>query len=82
MYQIIVSGYSNPDNVNERVIFAIIADGLIVKAYADEVLANIDYQRLRQFSKPGSKISKPIAVKFADNQAIDSRGRFGRVMTG
>jgi hypothetical protein len=58
----------------------LIADGKLVKAYADISMANDDYQKLIQFSKPGAKISPPIACRFVDNQTIDSKG-FNRVRT-
>jgi hypothetical protein len=68
-------------NVNERVIYILVADGQLVKAYSDIDWAREDYQKLLQFAKPGSKISPPIACKFADNQTINSK-LFNKVKTG
>jgi hypothetical protein len=66
------------NTVNERIIYVIVVDGILARAYADINMAKEDYTKLVQF-KQGSKISKPIAVKLYDNQAIDSKNQFNRV---
>lgn len=67
------------DPSKDRIIYGLIADGQIVKCYADIDFANEQYEKLRRL-KPQSKVSPPIPIKLADNQTIDSRG-FNRVRT-
>jgi hypothetical protein len=62
---------------NERVIYILIADGQLVRAYADPELGNKDRAMLIAM-KPKSVVAPLAPVKMIDNQALNS-GMFQKV---
>lgn len=62
-------GDASSTPINNRVIYVLIAEGQIVRAYADYGMAMQDKARI-QALKPKVQIADPVSVKFYDDRAL------------
>lgn len=74
MYQLLAfNNYyqGNGQPVNQRTIYVIVAQGQLVRAYADYKMALQDLEKIRAM-KPNVQIADPVPLKLYDNRALGS----------
>jgi hypothetical protein len=68
-------------NSKHRIIWTIVANGQIVRSFADKGAADKAYNLMMQMKGPKDLIAAPQATELVDNQTIDSKG-WDKVRTG
>jgi hypothetical protein len=73
--------YVPPLNTRNRIIWTIVANGQIVRSFAEKGAADRAYNLMLQMKGPKDLIATPQPTELVDNQTIDSKG-WDKVRTG
>jgi hypothetical protein len=68
-------------NTKNRIIWTIVANGQIVRSFAEKGAADRAYNLMLQMKGPKDLIAAPQPTELVDNQTIDSKG-WDKVRTG